>query len=67
MMSWKIKDFNNKRVRQTYLVKPFLCLAISFSIPINATDFESGKDAYHDREYEKAIEILKPLDDGGDT
>ena len=61
MISWKIKDFNNKRVRQTYLVKPFLCLAISFSIPINATDFESGKAAYLDGNYEDALKIFKPL------
>ena len=61
MMSWKIKDFNNKRVRQTYLVIPFLCLALSFSIPINATDLESGKAAYLDGNYEDALKIFKPM------
>ena len=61
MRSWKIKVFNNKCVRRTYLVKPFLCLALSFSIPINATDLESGKAAYLDGNYEDALKIFKPL------
>ena len=42
-----------------YLI-PFL-LFFSFSIVVSAASFEEGRDAYLEKDYEKALSILKPL------
>jgi len=67
MMSWKTKGFIKKKVRWTYLIGSFLCLALFFSIPIYATDFASGKAAYLDGNYEDALKIFKPLAKEGNS
>ena len=67
MMDWKKKGFINKHARQTYLAGLFFCLALFHSAPINATNFETGKAAYLDGNYEDALRIFKSLAKEGIT
>ena len=38
-----------------------LCLLFLFSAPVYAANYEEGKQAYLNQDYERALEILKPL------
>ena len=67
MMNWEKKGFINKHARQTYLAGLFFCLALFHSAPINATNFETGKAAYLDGNYEDALRIFKSLAKEGNS
>ena len=43
------------------------CLIITFSNSVYATSYEEGKQAYLNKDYELALEILKPLAEEGDS
>ncbi len=49
------------------LSKLFFCLLLLFSSSIYATSYEEGKQAYLSQDYERALEILKPLAEEGNS
>ena len=44
-----------------------LLLCLLYSLPAQSQTFEDGRSAYQDKDYKKALEILKPLAEEGDS
>ena len=57
-------DDNNSWMNMSHIL---FCLIFLFSTSIYAANFEEGKQAYLNRDYERALEILKPLAKEGNS
>ncbi len=66
-MNLKLSYFLKKHGRRINLPLFFFYTILFYSCLTNATDFEAGRAAYLDRNYEDAIKIFKPLAKKGDS
>ena len=66
-MNLKLSYFLKKHSRWINLPLFFFHTTLFYSCLTNATDLETGRAAYLDRNYEDAIKIFKPLAKKGDT
>lgn len=55
------RDINDKRSRKFSKTLQYCAFALLFSTQVCAVSFDEGKQAFLDKDYEKALSILQPL------